>query len=140
MFFGDYTNIDACNGVIRPIWTRLNNGQLSVWTNITRLEDFSLSLPEVSLSDNLLNFENYPNPACNYAFVSFKLHNTSNINLSVIDAQGNEISKIIENQKRGYGKYVERIDLCQLNIPSGIYFLRLEIDKKVKTIRQIVVR
>lgn len=140
VFFGDYTNIDACNGVIRPIWTRLNNGQLSVWTDITRIEDFSLSVPETSNMGDLLNFENYPNPACNYSFVSFKLHNTSNINLSVIDVEGNVISRIIENEKRGYGKYVERIDLCQLNIPSGVYFLRLEIDNKVKTMRQIVVR
>ncbi|MFN0032863.1 MAG: glycosyl hydrolase [Flavobacteriales bacterium] len=32
VFFGDYNNISAHNGVVRPIWTRLENGQLSVWT------------------------------------------------------------------------------------------------------------
>jgi len=31
-FFGDYNNISAYNGVVRPIWTRMHKGQLSIWT------------------------------------------------------------------------------------------------------------
>jgi hypothetical protein len=33
-FFGDYNHISAHNGVVRPIWTRLERGALSVWTAI----------------------------------------------------------------------------------------------------------
>lgn len=29
IFFGDYTNISVHNGVIRPIWTRLNKGEIT---------------------------------------------------------------------------------------------------------------
>jgi len=32
VFFGDYININAFDGVVRPIWTRLDNNILSVWT------------------------------------------------------------------------------------------------------------
>jgi len=32
VFFGDYNDISAHNGMIRPIWTRLDRGELSVWT------------------------------------------------------------------------------------------------------------
>ena len=32
IFFGDYTNISVHNGVIRPIWTRLHEGQISLYT------------------------------------------------------------------------------------------------------------
>lgn len=32
VFFGDYNNISAANGVIRPVWTRNDNGRLSIWT------------------------------------------------------------------------------------------------------------
>jgi photosystem II stability/assembly factor-like uncharacterized protein len=39
-FFGDYTNIVAHNGIIRPIWTRSDKGKLSVWTDLTRPELF----------------------------------------------------------------------------------------------------
>jgi len=32
VFFGDYNNITAWDGKIYPIWTRLQSGQLSIWT------------------------------------------------------------------------------------------------------------
>ena len=34
IFFGDYTNVSVHNGMIRPIWTRLDSStaELSVWT------------------------------------------------------------------------------------------------------------
>ncbi len=32
IFFGDYNNISAVDGHIRPIWTRYDNGKLSIWT------------------------------------------------------------------------------------------------------------
>ncbi len=31
-FFGDYNTIDAKNGIIRPMWTQVENGLVSVWT------------------------------------------------------------------------------------------------------------
>lgn len=36
VFFGDYNNISAQNGHVRPIWTRLENGKLSVWTALLK--------------------------------------------------------------------------------------------------------
>ncbi len=33
-FFGDYNNIDALGGIVRPIWTSYNEGKLSVWTSL----------------------------------------------------------------------------------------------------------
>ena len=32
VFFGDYNNISAYNGIVRPIWTRYEKGKMSVWT------------------------------------------------------------------------------------------------------------
>ncbi|MBC7774317.1 MAG: exo-alpha-sialidase [Phycisphaerae bacterium] len=34
VFFGDYNHISAHDGVVRPIWTRMDKGVLSVWTAI----------------------------------------------------------------------------------------------------------
>ena len=34
VFFGDYNNISAHEGKVRPIWTRYENGKLSIWTAI----------------------------------------------------------------------------------------------------------
>ncbi len=37
VFFGDYNHIDAYNGIVRPIWTRMEeDGRMSVWTALIR--------------------------------------------------------------------------------------------------------
>ncbi len=38
IFFGDYCDISAVNGVIRPIWTRADKWKLSVWTALIELK------------------------------------------------------------------------------------------------------
>ena len=137
VFFGDYTNITAHNGIIRPIWTRLNMGQLSVWTHLTTLNELLTSDHEIISNDNDLSFENYPNPSKNLTYVSFKVRHKTKINLSVLNAQGNLIKKMIQNETRTYGKYIEQINLDELNIPNGLYFIKLEMNNKIKVIRQI---
>jgi Neuraminidase (sialidase) len=34
VFFGDYLNIAAVDGVIRPIWPRMDNGNTSLWVTL----------------------------------------------------------------------------------------------------------
>jgi hypothetical protein len=38
-FLGDYNGISASKGIITPIWTRMENGQTSVWTAVIKHED-----------------------------------------------------------------------------------------------------
>jgi len=38
-FFGDYNNIDAKNGIIRPVWTQTENGLVSIWTALIDEKD-----------------------------------------------------------------------------------------------------
>lgn len=38
-FFGDYNNIAAHNGIIAPIWTRMDEGKTSVWTAIIKQDE-----------------------------------------------------------------------------------------------------
>lgn len=40
VFIGDYNNISAYGGVVRPIWTRMVNGRLSVWTALIDIPTF----------------------------------------------------------------------------------------------------
>ena len=39
VFFGDYNDIDAYNGIIRPIWTRYEKNRMGVWTAIINEKD-----------------------------------------------------------------------------------------------------
>ena len=40
-FFGDYNNIDARNGIIRPIWTQTKDGLVSIWTALINEKDLN---------------------------------------------------------------------------------------------------
>lgn len=140
VFFGDYTNIVAHNGIVRPIWTRLHNGNLSIWTDLVNLDDILSPVEEINAPNNSLAFENYPNPTNNEAFISFKLHKETKVNLAVYGQDGKKIMQIIENENRRYGKYVERINFDKLNLPAGTYILRLELDKQLKTERQVFLK
>jgi hypothetical protein len=139
IFFGDYTNIVAHNDIIRPIWTRLNNGQLSIWTDITPLNLIVTSLNE--LSDNKsTEIIQYPNPTSSISYVSFKLHELSNITLKIYDQQGRMIHAVINNDKMNYGKYIIPIDVNELNLPSGTYYIKILINDKSKTLKTVIIK
>lgn len=140
VFFGDYTNIVAHDGIIRPIWTRLENSQLSIWTDITTLEDIIAGTPDIRLSQGGdLSFSNYPNPATTEVFVGFKLRSASYVSLTLYNLQGQVMSRILETQLRMQGKHVEKIDIGDLGIKAGTYVLRLEAEDAAKTLKIVVI-
>ncbi|MFN8358871.1 MAG: T9SS type A sorting domain-containing protein [Candidatus Kapaibacterium sp.] len=141
VFFGDYTGITVHDGIIRPIWTRLHLGALSIWTDIRRHSDYITT--SVSTNDSpveSLQLENYPNPSDDNVYVSFKLRRESVVNLAMYDVNGSIVAALLSNETRKYGKYVERIDMSKLTIPSGTYILQLVVDGEVKTARQIIIK
>ncbi len=139
VFFGDYTNITVHNGIVRPIWTRLHEGVLSIWTHLTTMNDVITSSNDYTPDVPDIDLKNYPNPTSNRVYVSYKIRDRSNVSLSVLDINGAIVQVILSDQKRGYGKYIEEINLKELNINSGTYFIYLEIDGKMHTKKQVVV-
>jgi hypothetical protein len=140
VFFGDYTNIVANNGIVRPIWTRLDNAQLSIVADITPVEKI-LAADDIHTSSNEAQvFTNYPNPAQDNTYVSYKLRQNTRVSLEIMDIQGNNIKNIIENEQRSYGTYVETIDLRSLHLTTGTYLIVLSLDGKPKIKRQVVLK
>jgi len=136
VFFGDYTNITVHDNVIRPIWTRLDGGQLSLWTDVTPFTILSSSDFEVANNTEAIQ---YPNPASDVTYVSFKLHKDSNVNLNLFDQQGRSVYTILENEKWGYGKYIIPIKVSELGLGNGSYYCKLSIDEKIETLTMIVI-
>ncbi len=123
VFFGDYTNIAAYKGKIRPVWMRLENSQLSVWTAL--IDEDSL-LNKVS-NENLTasNFslgQNYPNPANPTTVIPFTLKKGSNIELSVFNVLGQKVEVLYKGFETT-GKH--EIEFNASQFATGIYFYRL---------------
>jgi len=138
VFFGDYNNITAHNNIVRPIWTRLHIGQLSIWTDITPF-DSSLSTNDEIASVEIKNIKQYPNPVSNnISYVSFKLHESSIIKLEIFDIHGRLIHTVIDNNQMGYGKHIVPININELKLQPGLYFHKLSINGKSKTSKVII--
>ena len=138
VFFGDYTNIVAHNDTVRPIWTRLHNGQLSIWTDVTPLQDI-LTTTEPNTGTIYESIDSFPNPSSGIAYVSFKLHEQATVRLEILDQDGNLLHTIKNDEQMGYGKYVIPIQTNDLGLAPGSYFYRLNVNGKVETLKAILV-
>jgi hypothetical protein len=127
-FFGDYTNVSAHNNVVRPIWTRLVANDLSVWTALVK-PDALVSTENLETDSPFFSLENpYPNPFADAAGFSFKLHQRALVTLSIIDLQGIERTRLIDNAWRETGKYLETVESGKLGLSPGAYFIVLNVN------------
>jgi len=124
VFFGDYIGVSAYNGRIRPIWTRLQDGMLSVHTalieqNTTNVHD------ETTPSENLLQ-QPYPNPLTeetNYRMlVQFQTSHGGHVRLTIHDLVGRKVVDVMEEHiDAGTHSYPVHLPM----LPSGTYFVRM---------------
>jgi len=140
IFFGDYSNITVHNNIVRPIWTRLHEGELSIWTDVTSF-DGTLSIFDEFESQEIENVHLYPNPMIDEkSYISFKLRKPSIVVLDIFDEQGKLIHSILKNHKMGIGKYSIPIELDDLNLVTGLYYCKLTINGQSKTLKSIIVK
>jgi hypothetical protein len=137
VFFGDYINIVAHNHVIRPIWTSMNNGRLIVWTDITSEDSLFTAVRSMDQIDT--EIMQYPNPAKDVFYISFKLHKLSRVDLIIIDQQGKTVWTEIDHEAMDYGKYVFSLDVQKMGLSSGMYISKLIIDSKEVITEKIIV-
>ncbi|MBT3208095.1 MAG: T9SS type A sorting domain-containing protein [Bacteroidetes bacterium] len=135
VFFGDYTNISAHNNVIRPIWTSLDNQQLSIWTAIVDLDTIVSGISENS---KFSLQQNFPNPFRQETFFSFKLTKPSVVSLKVHDILGHEIATIVDNKNYNTGFYIESFNSESYSLAKGIYYFSLISNQKTIRKKMIV--
>ena len=135
-FFGDYTDITAHNGIVRPIWTRNDGSSLSIWTALidftTNVQLTGNSVPEeYSLS------QNYPNPFNPSTSIKFAVPREGFVKLTVYDLTGREVKSLV-NETMNAGEYTVSFDGPEL--ASGSYFYRLDAGGYTITKKMILVK
>jgi len=138
VFFGDYTNIVAHNGRVRPIWGRLENGDMSIMTAII---DEYVDQPEtIELSKAPIQLDvNYPNPFRASTFISYKLREPAVINLAVYDVFGRKLTTLINNQLTDAGKYTNAFHADEYQLKPGVYYFTLSTSQTVKKQKMLLV-
>jgi len=135
-FFGDYSNITAYNGKVRPIWARLDGSGLSVWTAIidfpTGVENTTVNTPSrYSLE------QNFPNPFNPVTMIKYNIPKASNVVMKVYDIIGNEVSTLV-NTKQEAGTYEIGWDGSQNS--SGVYFYKISAGEFTQTKTMMLVK
>lgn len=125
VFFGDYTNITAHNGVVRPIWTRLENYQLSI---LTAIIDTALSVEE-SFSVPDPEMEVFPNPSEGSFCLAFKMHSVTPFSVDLLDVTGKTIAKLLEGMSQT-GRQIYYFDASDFSLQSGVYFIAVRSNEK----------
>ena len=125
IFFGDYNNISVRNGIVRPIWTRLHNGQLSVWTALIN-PDTPLGMEQTNKTITSAEAQTYPNPTSGINYFSFKLHQASRVQLTVVDSKGRVVARIIDGKQMDAGMYIEKFDVVEHQLSTGTYYFVLD--------------
>ncbi|MCD4682698.1 MAG: T9SS type A sorting domain-containing protein, partial [Bacteroidales bacterium] len=112
--------------VVRPIWTRLQEGNLSVWTALIDVDALiSTDISEQEIIPMATLEPNYPNPFMQSTYISFKLKQPGNVSLKVFDMYGKEVVTLINDEFRNPGKYVEHFEISNINLSSGVYYFAL---------------
>lgn len=137
VFFGDYTNISAHNGVVRPIWTALDGSYLSIWTALIDVNALPSSVESVE-NQNISLEQNHPNPFADETYFSFKLHRPSVVELKVVDVQGREIAVLRDNEYLETGKYIETFRPGDYNLQPGVYYFSLITEEQTITRKMVV--
>jgi len=92
---------------------------------------------EVRLLDKFSLEQNYPNPFNPITTIGYVLQEKSNAKLTLLNALGEEIAVIVnEEQDKGYHK----VEFNGSNLPSGVYFYRIQAGNFIETKKLILLR
>lgn len=81
--------------------------------------------------------QNYPNPFNPTTNIEFQIPNSGYVKLVVYNMLGKEVQKLV-NQELVAGTY--EVDFDGSNLPSGVYYYRLEVDSYTETKKMLIVK
>src|SRR4030095_1026330 len=101
-------------------------------SGLTAIEPTGTVIPQ----DYFIN-QNYPNPFNPSTKIKFGLPENNNVKLTVYDVLGKEVSLLV-NEFRQSGTY--EIDFDGTNLPSGLYFYKLEAGEFTQTKKMLLIK
>jgi len=118
-FFGDYIDVSAYNGIVRPVWMRPQSSQTTYI--YTALINFPVSAGNNG-NEQPKSFalsQNYPNPFNPSTTILFEVPSPDFVSLKIYDAAGREIETLV-NANLNAGKY--EVNWNASSYASGVYY------------------
>ena len=80
----------------------------------------------------------YPNPAADVAYLDFENNVAQNVNLQLYDIAGKQIG-VLYNNKMAQGKQTVTVNLAELQLNKGVYFIRATINGNIQTLKLTII-
>jgi hypothetical protein len=98
VFFGDYNGIAAYNGRVRPIWTEMDQGRLSIHACL--IDRSPSSMEPLPTSMNGVRLRHYPNPVAlagrSRATIELELEHSATVTAAVYDMVGRRVGIVTD--------------------------------------------
>jgi hypothetical protein len=112
----------------------------SAWVN--RIRMLTMYTPSSNNDgDVMLNafelYNNYPNPFNPVTTISYSLPSDAKVKLRIFNSLGEEVKVLVDGEKSAG---VHKINFTAPNLPSGIYFYRLESGNSVETKKMMLMK
>lgn len=132
VFGGDYINVSAVNGCVRPIWTRIDTGHSSVWTALVNFPPHADAVEE-TIQDKPFRLMS---AACTNGPMVIAIGALSQpAAVDLISITGQQLAQYANIQSLTY----LHLNLRSYNLPAGLYFLRCTSGAVVQTLRLIYI-
>ncbi|MCK5147628.1 T9SS type A sorting domain-containing protein [bacterium] len=126
VFFGDYINISAFNGVVHPIWMRMDSGHMTLYTAVIKDSLATSVTSRLLIPQSIILEANYPNPFNPETSIPLTLHTAQHVNLTIYNSKGQQI-KVLIDELLMPGEH--KIAWNARGQPSGVYLIKLTSDK-----------
>lgn len=123
----------------------------SPWENVTLFDFSGELLSSISVFDSIASgipsssnmdysyklYQNYPNPFNPKTTISFSIPEQSFVTLKIFDVLGNSVARLI-NEEKPAGNF--KIEFNGDNLPSGVYFYRIQSGNFTETKKLILLK
>ncbi|MBN1632612.1 MAG: T9SS type A sorting domain-containing protein [Ignavibacteria bacterium] len=137
VFIGDYNGISVYNNKVRPIWTRMDYNNTSIWTAI--IDSLTIGVTKINeiIPEDYYLSQNYPNPFNPETKISYKIPEIGFVSLKIFDIRGREIKTLVE-ENQSAGEY--ELNFNAGDLPSGTYFYRIQTNEFTDTKKMVLAR
>ncbi|HEY6163257.1 MAG TPA: exo-alpha-sialidase [Bacteroidia bacterium] len=120
----DYIGITAHNNKIHPIWSasRVSDGVEEWTTTIDGTQLVGMKEQQQKNEDELVLYQNYPNPFSMYSQFDFYMSKAASVNLKIYDITGREVASLISGEQFAAGMHNFSVTNDAIKLPAGIYY------------------
>ena len=89
------------------------------------------------LHEDIILFQCYPNPFNSKTRIVYQLSKPMNVKIAIYNVNG-EIIDLLENQYKSKGQHI--LNWYSLNLPSAVYYCKIECNNNLKTLKLLLLK